>query len=169
MKRCTIFVILIGFCLIFFLIARPETSGQQGVPKPPEPALPGVMPKERQGEKKPAEPATLEEMQKDRIDALEKLVGSLNAQYKVGTVTFDDFSKAEDDLIEAKLDATSQPDERIALLEKQLKLNQDLFDFVEKCYKAGFGKNPVTDYLRCKAHLLNIKIKLAREKARKNM
>ena len=104
-------------------------------------------------------------MQKERIDAFEKLVKILAEQYKLGIVPFADFSKAQEDLVEAKLEATDKPAERIALLGEQLKIAQDVLDFVEKSYKVGFKVTEV-DYLRAKAHCLGIEIKLAKERGK---
>lgn len=148
MKRFTILAVLIGFFVVSLLIARPGLTDQQT-------------------EKKAAEPMGLEQMQKDRIAALEELVAQYIATANVTSVTFSEFSKAQNDLIEAKLEATTQVDERIAVLEKQLEVAHDIYDRIDKSYKVGFGKNFATDYFQATAHRLSIKIKLAREQTHK--
>jgi hypothetical protein len=148
MKRVTIFAVLIGFFLVSLLLTRPGMTGQQG-------------------EKKAAEPASLEQLHKDRITTLEKLAATLRRQYEVGTGTFNEYTKAQDDLFEAKVDAATQPDERIALLEKQVVAAQGVFDFVDARHKMGAITE--ADSLRAKANLLNVKIRLVREQARKKM
>ena len=150
MKRFTICVVLLGFIVVSLLIVRPALTDQQS-------------------EKKTAEQTSLEQMQKERIEALEKAVEIRKETYKVGASTFPELSKAQDDLIEAKLEATTQADERIAVLEKQLKVTQGVFDYIENCHKAGFGKNSEIDYLQAKAHRLSITIKIAREQTHKKM
>lgn len=146
MKRFTVFAVLMGFVVISFLIARPALTDQQN-------------------EKKAAEPASLEQMHKDRIATLERLVEVLKEQYRAGGVGFNELSTAQDDLIEAKLETATQPAERIALLEKQVEAAKEAVEFAESRFKQGITSE--ADYLRAKAHLLNIQIKLAREQAQK--
>jgi outer membrane protein TolC len=72
-------------------------------------------------------------------------------------------SKAQEKLFKAKLEATDKPNERIALLEEQLKIAKNVLDFTEKSYKAGFQITEV-EFLRAKAHYLTIEIKLLKER-----
>ena len=144
MKRFTICAVLLGFIVVSLLIARPALTDPQS-------------------EKKTAEPTKLEELQKERIEALEKIVPILKARLDVNVITITDFSKAQEEVIEAKLDATDKPNERIALLEEQLKIAQDCFKYVDGQYKAGFQQVTEADSLHATAHCLSIEIKLVKE------
>jgi outer membrane protein TolC len=148
MKWLTFIAILVGFFAVSLLITRPALTDQQN-------------------EKKAVEPAKLEQLQKERIDALEMLVKILTEQYKVGTVSFTELSQAHEDLIEAKLDATDKPNERFALLEQQLMVAQEVFEFIERSVKVDF-KITEADYQRAKAHRLAIEIKLTKERDKAN-
>ena len=145
MKRFTIIAVLLGFCVVSLLLTRPAPADQQG-------------------EKKTGVPAKLEQLQKERIDAFEKIVKILEAQYKVGTTTFAEFVHAQEDLIKAKLEATDKPAERIALLEEQLKIAKGFLKSVEGQYKVGFARVSEADVLRVKARCLTIEIKLTKER-----
>jgi hypothetical protein len=89
-------------------------------------------------------------------------MGIVTEAYKTGLYDVG-FAKTHEELIEAKLEATDKPDERIALLEEQLKIAQDIFKFVENAAKVGFGHFVQADALRAKAHCLTIEIKLVKE------
>jgi hypothetical protein len=147
MKRFAILVAMIGV-LMTCSIARQGLTDQQS-------------------EKKAVEPTSLEQLQKERIDTLMKLVEIAESEYKNGITVFFPFAKAQVDLVEAQLDTTTQAEERIALLERQLKIAQDVFDWVDTQVKIGFAHFGESNRLEAKAHLLTIKIKLAREQARK--
>jgi hypothetical protein len=144
MKRCTILAVLLGFFAVALPIARPAR---------------GEQPKEQQA----GEAAVLAQMQKERIETLEKLVGMVMKKYQIGLAQFSDVAKVQEELIEAKLESTTAPDERIALLTEQMKAAQEVFDIVEKQYKVGFRVSDV-DLHQTKAHLQTIEIKLFKEK-----
>ena len=151
MKRFTICAVLLGFVVVSLLIARPALTDQQS-------------------EKKTTEPTKLEKLQKERIEALVKLVRLLEEQSLPGGLkTFSDFSKAQDELIQCKLEATNKPDERIALIEEQLKIAQGVFKAVENAVKIGFGHFTESDYQQAKVHCLTIEIKLVKERTDKKM
>jgi hypothetical protein len=149
MKRFTICVVLFGFIVVSLLITRPALTDQQS-------------------EKKTVEPTKMEQLQKERIDALEKIAAIVKGQLGyIATVV--DFSKAQEEVIKAKLDATDKPSERIALLEEQLKFAQDAFKYVDGQYKTGFAHVTEADSLHAKAHCLTIEIKLLKEHNDKKM
>lgn len=142
MKRFTIFAVLLGFIVVSLLIARPALTDQQS-------------------EKKTSEPTKLEELQKERIEVFEKMIPFFVQQYGSNDVRFTDFSKAQEGLIEAKLEATDKPDERIALLEEQLKIAKQAFHIAE--VKFTSGNKTAAESLQAKAHCLTIEIKLIKE------
>jgi hypothetical protein len=148
MKRFTIFAVLLGFIVVSLLIARPALTDQQS--------------------EKTAESTKMEQFQKERIETLEKIVALVKGRMAV-SATVTDLSKAQEELIEAKLEATDKSDERIALLEEQVKIAQDCFKFVDREYKIGFGQVTEFDSLRAKAHCLTIEIKLLKERNDKKM
>ena len=72
------------------------------------------------------------------------------------------FNATQEELIEAKLDATDRTEERIALLKEQLKIAQEVLDFVNKAHDAGFRIADI-DLYQAQAHTLKIEIQLAKE------
>jgi hypothetical protein len=139
MKRFTFSVVLLGSLGISLLIARTALTDQ------------------------PSEKATsLEELQKDRIETLEEAFAIVKNQFEKGADEWNDFAKAHDELIEAKLEATDKLAERITLLEEQLKAARGLFDYAEEGKKHGL--TTVLDTLRAKAHCQEIEIKLFKER-----
>ena len=106
--------------------------------------------------------ATLKELQKERIDTLDRLVKFLSAQYKAGTVGVPELLTAESELVDAKLDFSDKPEERIALLEAQVETAKKTFELVKQRWKTGLCTE--SDVERAKAHSLDVQIKLARER-----
>lgn len=149
MKRFTIPAVVLGVLVLSLFIARPALTGPQD-------------------EKKPAELPKLEQLQKERIDTLQKIADLAQQQYKAGNGPFADLAKcnkAQEKLIKAKLEATEDSGERIALLEEQVKLAQSTFDFYLKRQAIGLTTSEI-EPLQAKAHLLRIEIKLAKERAK---
>jgi hypothetical protein len=111
------------------------------------------------------EAAQIMALQKERIAALKELVEVCVAQYKMGTLAFDSVAAAQDELLCAQLDSTDKPEERVAILEKQLKLTKGVLDFIDVRLKAAF-KVTTVDLLRAKSHYLEVQIKLLQERSK---
>jgi hypothetical protein len=149
MKRFTIPAIVLGIFVLTMLIARPALTGPQD-------------------EKKTVEQPTIEQLQKERIEALEKLIEKVKRQYETGAGPYKDIAeyvKVQEELIEAKLDATEDIHERIALREQQVKIVQEVFDYVKGQRDTGFNATDIELY-RAKAYLLSVQIKLAKERSK---
>jgi hypothetical protein len=111
--------------------------------------------------------AQITALQKERIEALKKVVSICIAQNQAAGVSFETVAAAQEQLIDAQLDATDKTEERVALLTEQLKVAEGVFNYWEGRHKVGF-KVVQTDVLRAKAHALDVKIKLLRERAKLN-
>ena len=107
----------------------------------------------------------LKTAQNDRIEVLTQLVKELTAQYRVGTVDFAQVSSAEIELCDAMLDSTDEPAKRVALLTKQLDKANDAAKIAQARHDAGTVTH--SDVLRAKSLCLDIKIRLLRERSRK--
>ena len=107
--------------------------------------------------------AEIKALQQERIAALAEAAEYILQQYKEGRIVFGTVVLAQADLVQARLDATDNPEERLALLEKQLQLAETALE----CAKQRFdvGGTTKADVLQAKAHALDIKIKLLRERA----
>lgn len=108
--------------------------------------------------------AEIKELQQQRIATLADAAEYTLEMYKEGRHEFDRVVLAQADLVNARLDATEKPDERIALLEQQLKLAEAALDFADGRFRNGLTTR--VDVLQAKANVLDIKIKLLRERAR---
>jgi hypothetical protein len=120
---------------------------------------------EPQGEKKAEAKAKLDQLRKERIETLEKVVEHAKIQYELGAGANRDlatFNAAQEELVEAKLDATDKPEERITLLKEQLKIAQEVSDYNIKSHDAGFRISDL-EVGQAKAHALKIEIQLAKE------
>ena len=77
------------------------------------------------------------------------------------------FNAAQEEFVEAKLEAANKPEERIALLKEQLKIARDTFEYREQQQESGFYASNVETY-RAKAHCLKVEIELAKEEAKQD-
>jgi hypothetical protein len=107
----------------------------------------------------------LKATQEERIKVLTELVDGLTSQYKSGTVEFGQVVAAENELCNALLDATDDPDKRIALLTKQLDRAGESLKVTQARHDAGTVT--FVDVARAKSQYLELKIKLLRERSRK--
>jgi outer membrane protein TolC len=117
-------------------------------------------------EKQTDDSAKIAQLQNERIDALKKSVDLLKRQSEVGAGPYLDltaFWSAARDLLAARLDAADEPQQRIAILEEQLKSFQDVRDFVKRQRDAGFLASDL-DVFQAQARCLAIEIKLQKEK-----
>jgi outer membrane protein TolC len=108
--------------------------------------------------------AQIKALQKERIETLARLVEVCSAQYRVGANTFLSVLGAQDELVSAQLDATDKPEERVALLTNQVKIATDVLEVVQSHEKTARATQ--ADVCRAQSHLLDIKIKLLRERGR---
>ncbi len=144
MYRFTIPIVVLGLFAICLLPARPALTDQQG-------------------EEKADKQSKLAQLEQERIETYEKIVPMVYKQYRSGLASFTDYAKAQEDYLKAKLEATDNQSDRIALLEQQLKVARSDADLIDQVHRAG---GPITDIdvLRAKAHCLNIEIRLVKER-----
>jgi outer membrane protein TolC len=109
--------------------------------------------------------AQLKALQEERIKVLDLLVQITLGQYRTGTADFNQLSSAQNDLCDAQLEATDEPEKRIAIITKQVDLAGDVLKMAQSRREAG----TVTDAEVCRANAqyLGLKIKLLRERAAK--
>ncbi len=119
---------------------------------------------EPQGKVKDDDAAQLKALQEERVEVLTQLVKYTTAQYHTGAVTIDAVISAQNELVAAKLDSTDETDKRIALLTQQLEMVTQLLRITESRHEAG--RITITDVYRAKSLLLDVKIKLARERSK---
>jgi hypothetical protein len=106
--------------------------------------------------------AQLKAAQEERINLLTQVVEILTAQYQAGTVDLAQVSSAENELCNALLDSTDEPEKRVALLTKQLDKANKLVQITEGQRKVGIVGE--ADLFRAKSQCLGVKIKLLRER-----
>jgi outer membrane protein TolC len=108
--------------------------------------------------------AEIQKLQKERIDVLRQVVETLFERYRSGTTDFRAVLSAHHDLLNARLDATDRPKERVVLLQEQLTLAEKTMQYAEARFQQGFSTQ--VDPLQAKALCLDIRIRLLREDAR---
>lgn len=108
--------------------------------------------------------AELKALEKERIATLTRLVDLVVARYRRGGVDFHEVAQARHELLNAKLDSAGSSEERIALLEEQLKWAKETLNVAEVRFDAGRVTEP--DVCRAKAFCLDVKIKLMRERGK---
>jgi len=119
---------------------------------------------EPQGKAKDDDAAQLKALQEERVEVLTELVKYTTAQYQEGVVTIDAVLSAQNELVAAKLDATDETDKRIALLTQQLEMVTRLLKIIEARHE--MGRTTITDVYRARSLVLDVKIKLARERGK---
>ena len=105
----------------------------------------------------------LEELLKERRDTLRQLVDVVTGQYRNGTTGFESVARATDQLIDADLELTKNPEGRIAILQRRVELMKGLFAMVDMKFKNGLVTQ--AQVLAAKAALLQSQIHLTREQA----
>jgi len=108
--------------------------------------------------------AELRKLQANRVVVLKELVDLSFVGYREGEFALGQVLEAQHDLIDAQLEMAETPDQRIALLETQLKIAKRSFEVAEQLRRAR--EVSVCDPLRAKAALLAVEIKLLQERAR---
>jgi hypothetical protein len=110
------------------------------------------------------EAAEVKSLQKELIATLSQKVDVLTRQNQSRTADYDQVCMAQMELYDAKLDATDKPDERVALLEEQLRMAES----AQKLTETRFATGQVTEanVLSAKSLYLKIKIRLVRERGK---
>ena len=103
----------------------------------------------------------------ERVKVLTQIVEVMMSQYKVGTIDFLQLSSAQDELCEAQLDSTDEPEKRVALLTKQLERANNVVKLLQAKLDAGPSNVSGVDVLRAKSLYLKVKIRLLCERSRK--
>ena len=145
MKRYAITVVLSGLLAVPFLV--PQTKAAESSSEPVQDVA-----------------AEIKALQKERIAALTGVVEILLEQYQHGGAEFRALALAQTDLLAAEFDATDDASERIVLLERELKVATDALDTAER--KVQAGRANAVESLQAKALVLDIKIKLLRERSK---
>jgi len=112
---------------------------------------------------KKAYAAEIRALQQERIAVLAEAAEYILQQYKEGRIVFGAVVLAQADLVKARLDATDQPEERLSLLEKQLQLAETALECAQQKFEAGATTK--ADVWQAKAHALDVRIQLLRERA----
>jgi hypothetical protein len=117
-----------------------------------------------------ADPATqIAYIQKERIEVLQNLVDVCVAQFNVRAIPLESVVAAQNEFIDAKLELTDKPEERVALLTSQLiialKIAETVSIYGNGRYATALPINEA-DILRAKSHYLAIKIKLLQEQGK---
>ncbi len=121
---------------------------------------------ERQSKASNDDAAQLKAALDERIKVLTHLVDVVTSQYQAGVVDSTQLFSAANALCRAQLDATDDPEKRIALLTKQVNKASDILKLVQARHDAGTVTD--ADVLRAKSLCLGLKIKLLRERKRKS-
>lgn len=108
--------------------------------------------------------AQLKAAQDERVKALTQLVEAMEAMYKKGLIDFIELSSVQEELCDAQLDSTDEPEKRVTLLTKKL----DRVNGVLKVLEARNASGTIAhnDFLRAKSQYLGIKIEVLRERSK---
>jgi hypothetical protein len=110
--------------------------------------------------------AEIKQLQQERIAALTKVVDMRLEQYRMEKRDSRLLALAQAELLKAKLDATDKPEERIAVLEEHVKLATMILTKTHNRWEAKFVHE--SEVLDAKANLLDVKIRLLKERAKMN-
>ena len=113
----------------------------------------------------PNDAAQLKAAQEERIKIFEVLLKSVTSRYKAGILSYAELYPAQRELCNAKLDATDDPDKRIAVLTQLLEAAGDQLKHQQNNVSRGIGNNEENTF-RANAEYLRIKIQLLRERAK---
>ncbi len=108
--------------------------------------------------------AELKKLQINRVVVLRELTNLSFAGYRHGEYSLDQVLEAQHDLTEAELEMAETPDQRIALLESQMKIAKRTLEAAEQLRRAREASQ--CDTLRARAALMGVEIKLLQERAR---
>jgi len=107
--------------------------------------------------------APLKAAQRERVRVLSELVRAVNEEFKVGASKLAQVAAAENELSNAVLTSTDDPERRIALLTKQLDRASNLVKEIQALHDAGAEGGTQCDLLGAKSLYLGIKVKLLQE------
>ena len=107
--------------------------------------------------------AELTKLRMNRVATLQRLLDLSFVGYRQGQFPIDQVLDAQHDLMEAQLEIAETPDQRIAMLERQLKITKQTLEAAEKLRAAQEVSQ--CDTLRAKAALMGVEIKLLQERA----
>ncbi len=110
------------------------------------------------------EAAQVKALQKERVDTLSKLVELCHADYGLGMIRCEDVINAETELVDAQMEATENPGERIARLTEGVKRETELLKIIQSRREAE--RVSLANVYRAKSLLLNTKIRLLRERSK---
>jgi outer membrane protein TolC len=104
--------------------------------------------------------AQIKALQKERVETLTKAANTRGSEYQVGTTPCEYVIRAEMDLVDAQLDTTDKPIERIAVLTVRAQRATDLLKVIDTTFRYGPGIE--YDVCRLRSHLLTTRIRLLR-------
>jgi hypothetical protein len=108
--------------------------------------------------------AEIKQLQQERIAALTRVVDMRLEQYRSGIQDHRTLGLAQAELLKAKLDVAEKPEERIAVLEEHVRLATTILTETNNRWKAGVLHE--SEVLDAKANLLDVKIRLLRERSK---
>ncbi|MFN3192863.1 MAG: hypothetical protein ACE361_20300 [Aureliella sp.] len=112
----------------------------------------------------PADDAILQ-LQQQRVAVLKMNVEAIDAQHSSGMASPDELFRAKDLLIEAKLELTAEPKDRIALLKLLLQNAQVKEERVAALHEIGAAGGSASELYLAKAARLSVEIRLAKANA----
>jgi hypothetical protein len=110
--------------------------------------------------------AELKKLQKEQIATLTERVEVLTKQNRAGFADPEQLFSAQAELCDAKMDSADTPDERIAVLNEQLKLAESAQKVTEARFAVAAAATTEANVLSAKSRCLKIKIRLVRERAK---
>jgi len=123
-------------------------------------ALPWTLQSEAKKEKQTRQ---IEELLKQRLDTLRKLVEFQTAQHRQETATYESLVRATDRLIEAELESAESREARSSILRRWVSLMEELVEMAKARFRTGRVTNAAV--LAAHADHLKAKIQLARAEA----
>jgi outer membrane protein TolC len=107
----------------------------------------------------------LKALQEERIKILTGVLSLVTGQYHSGMVDISRVTSAENELFNAQLESADGPEKRVALLTKQLEMADDVVKLSKLKLDTGLATHWDVD--QAKTAYLGVKIKLLRERSRK--
>ena len=135
--------VMSGLLILLTLVVRSTTAEPQSKPKDDD-------------------AAQLKSLQDERVDVLTQLVKVTMAYCEQGTCRIEEGISAQNQLMAAQLDSTDEPEKRVALLTQQVELASTLLKMAEQRHEAGLIT--IADVYRARSCLLDVKIRLLRER-----
>ena len=108
--------------------------------------------------------AQLTTLQDERVEVLTQLVKVTMEYCRQGKCGIEDGISAQNQLVAAQLDSTDEPAKRVALLTQQVELASTLLKMAEQRHEAGIIT--IVDVYRARSCLLDVKIRLLRERTK---